>query len=125
MERKLTLRDFGHEIIKKDLHLGMEPDGRACRARHGTVAQGRVGGAVTTPPRPMLSLTALRLLVERPHSPLELGAALGLQRRSTERLLAQLRETGVEVEQTQDAADARRVTLSVSRAAALRALGLK
>ncbi|AAK94345.1 hypothetical protein Mx8p10 [Myxococcus phage Mx8] len=80
---------------------------------------------MTTPPRPMLSLTALRLLVERPHSPLELGAALGLQRRSTERLLAQLRETGVEVEQTQDAADARRVTLSVSRAAALRALGLK
>ena len=72
----------------------------------------------------MLSLTALRLLVERPHSPLELGAALGLQRRSTERLVAQLREV-VEIEQVQDAADARRITLSVTRAAALRALGLK
>ncbi len=72
----------------------------------------------------MLALTALRLLVERPRTPLELGAALGLQRRSTERLVAQLREAGVVVEQTPDAADARRVSLSVSRTAALRALGL-
>lgn len=80
---------------------------------------------MTLPTRPMLSLTALRLLVERPRTPVELGAALGLQRRATERLVAQLREAGVEVEQAQNVTDARHITLSVSRAAALRALGLK
>jgi DNA-binding transcriptional ArsR family regulator len=43
-------------------------------------------------------LTAIRLLRERPHRTEEIGDALGVPRRTVERLLAGIREAGLELE---------------------------
>lgn len=75
--------------------------------------------------RPLLALRALRLLVQAPQTYASLGEQLGLSRSAVDRLLAALRDDEVEVKREPDPNDARILHLSVSRAAALRTLGLK
>lgn len=73
--------------------------------------------------RPLLALRALRLLVAGT-TYAELGERLEVSRSAVNRLLAALSADGVEVKRETNTEDARHVHLSVSRAEALKALGL-
>lgn len=75
--------------------------------------------------RPLLALRALRLLVQAPQTYASLGEQLELSRSAVDRLLAALRDDGVEVTREPDPNVARILHLRVSHAAAKRALGIE
>jgi DNA-binding MarR family transcriptional regulator len=75
--------------------------------------------------RPLLALRALKFLLKGPTTHADLRREFGLSKSAAARLLAAMAEDGVEVTRTPSPADASYVFLSVSRAAALRALGIE